>query len=1310
MTKFFVKKPYFVLVAVIIILTIGGVSLSKMQTDLMPEFEIPYIIVIATEPGASPEKVENDVTKVLESTLGTVNGVKDVSSTSANNYCMVMLSFADDTNMDSAMVRVSRALDSVVLPDECGKPNLMEISMDMMATMYASVDYKGKDIKDLSTFTTEIVQPYIERQEGVASVSVSGLVENTLEIRLNQEKIDKINDKVLSKTNTKLSDAKDDIEDAEDKIKDGKAEIEKQQKELEDTQKKTNKELADSAVKVNNAQATKAAYEATLSTLKASKTALEAEKKAYEDAKISDTYDTIDGMFQTLNSQMGDMAKLMNVEIPTSLQDAVENETKLNNFIDWMKKMGNEDSVKDISYDALKQVYDVVNTRIPQIDTELANLEIEIKANEAILETIKKEMGDLDGAESEIYSGGYSAAAGFGSGQAQLSAAKSQLEQAEEELKAAKEQLEDSRKAAVKNSNINALLSLDTLSALIYAQNFAMPAGYIDDKDDTQWLVEVGDNYDTKEEIEDMVLTKISGIGKIKVSDVADVTLVDNAGQSYSKVNGEDAVLLSIFKSSTAGTSSVSKELTKAFEEIGKDYDGLSITPMMNQGDYITDIIDSVFSSILLGAVLAIIVLILFLKAVRPTIIVAFSIPFSVLFAIIIMYFTGITINVMSLGGLCLSIGMLVDNSIVVLENIYRLRNHGISAARAAVQGTRQVAAPIVASTITTICVFLPMVYTTGTIADLLVPFAFTISYALIASLIIAITVVPTMGSVLFKKTKIQSHKLFDRICEVYGKALAFCLRVKIVPLAIAVVLFIVCVIRTFNTGLVLLDDMESDQISVSLTLEEDIDKETAYATADAVAEAIMKVDGIYKVGVLDGNATAVSGAIGGGSDNYSNFSFTILTDPDIKSTKQFRQIRKDIEANTKDIQCEELSVSSSALGAMSSLMGQGISVYVYGDDQDTLIEISQDVADMLAKIEGCENVSNGLSENSRQLHLKMNKDEIAACGLTVAQIYQEIASRITTEKKAISLNYEGTDIDVNIIDETDVLSYENLLDTKIEATTINAEGAQVTKKYKLSRFATAEEGFTVDSIRRENQSTYMTVSAEVDDDHNATLLARDLQEMIDDYEAPYGYTVEIAGNTTEVMDMVWQMLQAIALGCLLVYLVMVAQFQSLLSPFIIIFTVPLAFTGGMLGLMIFGKSISAMALMGFMILMGTVVNNGIVFVDYANQLRIKGVEKHTALVATGKTRMRPILMTAMTTILSMSVMVFSQDAGNAMQKSMAIVVSCGLLYSTLMTLFIVPVMYDILYRRQPKEIDVGDENLDDIPDETSELLAGFQE
>jgi multidrug efflux pump subunit AcrB len=353
--------------------------------------------------------------------------------------------------------------------------------------------------------------------------------------------------------------------------------------------------------------------------------------------------------------------------------------------------------------------------------------------------------------------------------------------------------------------------------------------------------------------------------------------------------------------------------------------------------------------------------------------------------------------------------------------------------------------------------------------------------------------------------------------------------------------------------------------------------------------------------------------------------------------------------------------------------------------------------------------VDDGLANADESVHLYIDRNKAASCGLTAAQILQTIAARTTNDATAITMNKDGVNLDVRLVDETEPLTYENLMDLELSVDTVNDDGETVTKTYPLSKFAEMTTGTSMDTITRENGSRYMTVTADAKEGYNATLLSRSVQDALDAYSTPEGYMVEIGGESEQVMDMVWQMLKALALGALLVYLVMVAQFQSLLSPFIILFTIPLAFTGGMIGLAAFDKSISAMSLMGFMILMGTVVNNGIVFVDYVNQLRLAGVDKRTALIATGKTRMRPILMTAMTTILSMSVMVFSRDAGNAMQKGMSIVVAAGLIYATLMTLFIVPVLYDILYRKQPKVIDVGDD-LDEIPDETSDFIEQNKE
>lgn len=789
------------------------------------------------------------------------------------------------------------------------------------------------------------------------------------------------------------------------------------------------------------------------------------------------------------------------------------------------------------------------------------------------------------------------------------------------------------------------------------------------------------------------------------MSDVADITVIDNAGESYAKIDGEVGVLLSIFKGSTASTSEVAKTCEAAMEKLEKDYEGLKVTPIMNQGDYITMFISSILQSMISGALLAVLVLVLFFKDVKPTLVVAFSIPFSVLFAILIMYFSDISINIMTLAGLGLAIGMLVDNSIVVIENIYRIRNHGISAPRAAVQGAKQVAGPIISSTLTTICVFMPMIFTSGLVAELMVPFAMTISYALTASLVVALTVVPTAGSIMLKKTKEKSYPLFERVQSVYGRLLAFCLRFKIIPLALAILLLVLCIREVMRMGITMLPEMTGEQLSITVDVPEDTEKEEAFALADEVMEAVLAVDGVETVGAMDGSSTSGMMGIGaGGEENFLHYSFSILLDEDIKDVHKIRSIAKQIEKATADTDCE-ISVSSSAMGDMTAMMGSGLSLNIYGDSTEKLLEISEDVLEIVAQIKGFENISNGQEDGAQEIHLLVHKDRAMKKGLTVAQIYSTLASRLTTEKDSVTMSVGDTDMTVQIVDETELLNTDNLLEMELEATVTGDDGTTETKTYVLGDFAEIEYGQGLASISRENQSHYITVTADTMEGYNTTLLTRELNKRLKDYDLADGYAIELGGESDQVNDMVSQMMQLMALGFLLIYLVMVAQFQSLLSPFIVLFTIPLAFTGGLLGLLAFSEQLSLMSLLGFTILMGTVVNNGIVFVDYANQLRIGGMGRREALIATGKTRMRPILMTALTTILSMSMMIFSTQAGNSMGRGMAIVVVGGLLYATLMTLFIIPVMYDIFYRKQPHQVDIGEDDLDDILDEAQDYM-----
>lgn len=1387
MIKYSVKKPFTVLVAVIIVLVIGVVSLTGMETNLLPEMDIPYMMVITTYPGASPEKVEENVTKPMESTLGTINGVKSVTSTSAENYSMVMLEFEEDTNMDSAMVKVSSGINQIEgqLPDICGTPNVMELSMDMMATMYASVSYEGKDIYDLSSFTKDTVIPYFERQEGVASVSDVGLVEKTIEVRLNKEKIDDINEQIMLLTNDKLADAKSKITDSQNTINESKTELEEKENDLATKKEDTSTQLADATLQLNQAVATKAAYESQLVSLQASKTALEGEMQIYTDKGIENSYNSMNGMFSqmqsavsTIQQQIGSMAAtpqipdtsqisdtpqeetdnvnnlaeneanevsetssesnvvantqipeqyaqvmaLDTAKMPVDIKDAIDHPEKLEYFKTALQTLqsvpgsnidaGVAATAAALNAESLKQVYDIVNTRIPQIKTELANLDIEIMAAQKVVEQVTSKMGTIDDSYKEAESGKISAAAGFGSGEAQLAAAKTALDDAQTKLDEAMENYEDSVDAALKNANLDQLLTLDSLSGIITAQNFSMPAGYIDDENDNQWLLKVGENYTSLEDLKNMVLCNIDDIGDVKLGDVSDLTIIDNSGDAYAKVNGNQGVLLSIFKGSTSGTSDVSKACNEAISDLEEKYPGLDITPLVDQGDYIKMIIESIVSSMVLGALLAITILAIFLRDIRPTLVVAFSIPFSVLFAIVIMYFTHISINMMSLAGLSLAVGMLVDNSIVVIENIYRLRHRGLESARAAVQGGKQVAGAIIASTLTTVCVFLPMVFTTGLVRQLMLPFALTISFTLIASLIVALTVVPTMGSVLLSKKVPKTQGIFTKLQDGYEKVLRFCLRFKIVPLGIAVGLLAFCIVSVMRMGITLIPDMGSDQISITVTMPEDYNKEESYQSADEVMDKVLKVDGVAFVGAMDGNSS--SGLVGGGAmggnsaDQYQTFTFYALPDEDITKTKEVNAICDAIKEQTKDMDCE-ITVSNSMMGEMDEMLGSGLEIDIYGNDLTTLTEISEDLEDMLAGVDGFENISNGQEDADEAIHLLIDKDEAMRLGITVAQIYSDISDRLTTDKSSVTLEVDDYDMDVKIVDETDNLTKENLLDMEFETEGKDDEGNTVTETHKLSDVARLDYGSGIASINRSNSERKMSVTADTKSGYNTTLLSRKVEDLLEDYEVSEGYSIEFGGETSNVTDMITQMAKLMLLAFVLIYLVMVAQFQSLLSPFIVIFTVPLAFTGGLLGLMISGKQISLMSLIGFLVLMGTVVNNGIVFVDYTNQLRIGGMTKREALVATGKTRMRPILMTALTTILAMLAMIFNQSTGGEMGQDMAIVVTGGLIYATFMTLFIIPVMYDILYRKQPKVVDVGDDSIDDVPDDAAEFIAELE-
>ena len=1340
MSKYCVKKPFTVVVAVIMVVVLGVISFLNMTTDLLPAMELPYVMVVTTYPGASPEKVETAVTAPLEAGLGTVNGVVNVTSTSSENVSMVALEFDSGANMDTAMVNLSTAVDQVkgYLPDTAQSPMLLQLSPDMLPVMIAAADMEGMDLYQLTDFADETLIPAFERQAGVASVSGTGLVEKSVEIRLDEAKIEEINTKVLASVDDTLAEAKAELDKARRELADGKAELdsgkvklEDGKTQLQDEQDKLANELGQASAQLDAAIAQAQALASQETALTASKAALEGEKEALEGyqelqsifANLESTVlAAVNSMLPSESFSFDSYAALYaawsaapdmfpGLQLPPALPNSVESAAAMpaEEFeqLKALLSMGDgSDLVSSLTQTSLQQMaamaaaHPNIEARKDQIDIELSNIATELLAAKAMAEQAKAGVEKAQAAYAQLEAGKIAAAAGFGSGAAQLASAESaleqgqqQMEQAEEQLKDAAEQFEEAREQALEQADMSKLLTKDLISNLIMAQNFAMPAGYLYQGDD-QYLLKVGDAFAGVEELENALLMHMEAgdIGDIRLSDVATVTLIDNSGESYARMNGNPAVAISIQKSSTASTSEVSKQVNAAIAQLEAQYPGLRITPLMDQGVYIQMTVESVLSNLAWGAVLAILVLALFLKDLRPTLVVAFSIPISLMFAVVLMYFSGVTLNMISLSGLALGVGMLVDNSIVVVENIYRLRGLGMPAARAAVRGAGQVAGAIAASTLTTVCVFLPIVFTEGLTRQLFVDMGLTIAYSLVASLIVALTLVPSLSATMLRTASEKPHPWFDRMMAGYEKALGFCLRFKAVPLGLAVALLALCVWHTTQMGMEFMPSMSGNQVSATLRLPEDTKRQDAYALADEAMELMQSVEGVETVGAMDGGCgAALLGMGGSGSgDKVESMSFyLVLSETAAQDSAAVARQLTDLGGRLPGC---ELEVSTSNMD-MSVLGGSGLELIVRGKEIDTLNQITQDLMDILRGVEGLEEPTNGQEDGVPQLRLVVDKDAAMRCGLTVAQIYSEISAALTTEAASTTLTVGPNDYQVTVVDERSAVNRENLMAYAFETTTQNEDGETVTETHTLSEFASLRDDLSLASVNRENQQRYMTVSAAVQEGYNTTLISRQVQPLLDEYQLPEGYTLEIGGETQTVAEAMQDLVLMILLAVVFIYLIMVAQFQSLLGPFIVMFTMPLAFTGGLGALWIAGKPLSVISMLGFLILAGVVVNNGIVFVDYANQLRLEGAEKRAALIQTGKERMRPILMTALTTILAMSTMVFSKGMGAEMAQPMALVTIGGLSYATLLTLFVVPVLYDLLYRKPLKKIDVGEDD-----------------
>lgn len=1309
LSKLSVKKPYTVLVAVVLILVLGFLSFRNMSTDLLPDMEFPYAIVMTTYPGASPEEVETAVTKPVEQAMASITNMKEVASMSNSNVSVVILEFNDNTDMNTATIDMRESLDMVSAQwdDTIGNPTIMKINPDMMPIMVAAIDYDNVDRIEVTNRAENDIIPELESVEGVASVNSSGEVAKKVEVIIQQKKLDKMNKKVKDAVEGKLDDAKEKIDKNKDKIKDGKDTLNKKQEQTAEELAKGEAKLAKSSQKMDK---TLKKINSNLKTLEANEKKMkESEKqlnqgvaqiktqKASVEATVKSLQGAKDGLVQLQTGLNGLNAQKKAIEAQIAASgETTELRTKLEAINTQLGVLQAKLTEQGISESELAgKIAEVENgltqaqnglTQINEQETKLTKSRKELKKGKKQISEAKKQLTDakaklqkgqmsVEEATQEISKQKVLAAIKLSVAEVEVSNGQNKLDEAENSLK-------DSSKTTKENTNLKNIITKSMVENILTAENFNMPAGYVTD-DDASYLVKVGEKIESEEAIEDLVICDLDldGLEPIKLSDVADIAVTNNEEDVYTMVNGNPAVAVTMEKATGFSTGDVTDRLVERFEALEESEEGLHISVLMNQGVYIDLVVDSVVQNLLVGGLFSILILFLFLWDIRPTIIVACSIPLSVVAAIVLMYFSGVTLNVISLSGLALGVGMLVDNSVVVIENVFRLRNEeGYSIREAAVTGARQVAGAILASTLTTICVFAPIIFTEGVTRQLFTDLALTLAYSLMASLVVSLTLVPAMSQGMLKRTKKHKEGIIGKIQNFYSGLLRVLLRKKTLVFLGSFVLLILFAVLAVARGTAFMPEMESPQMTMTVSVPEEekdnISEEELHDMSTEAMNRMLTIDGIETIGAMAGGGGVMSSMSGAGSDAVSMY---LLLNEDTDRTNA--EIKKEIEEKTSDMKCD-VSVNSSAMD-MSAMFGSGITIEVKGKDLDKLQSITEEMIKRIESVEGISEVTNGLEDSNQEFRITVDKKKAMEYSLTVAQVFQQINGKIKEASSATTISTDTDELDVFVSDEKDTsMDREAIRKMKIEYTDAVT---QKKKKVKLSKIASFGMADTPESINRKNQTRYMTVSATIDDEHNIGLVSSDVKETLKSYEVPAGYSLEFTGEDENINESMSQVMLMFVVGVLFMYLIMVAQFQSLLSPFIILFTIPLAFTGGFMGLFVSGSEVSVIAMIGFVMLSGIIVNNGIVLVDYINQLREDGMEKIEAIVEAGRTRLRPILMTALTTILGLIPMIVSGDSGSDMVRPMAIVTIGGLVYGTLLTLFVVPCIYAILNRKKDK-------------------------
>ncbi|MGI6144479.1 MAG: efflux RND transporter permease subunit [Clostridia bacterium] len=1012
LTDLSVRRPVTIAMIFLMVILLGVVSLNKLNPDLFPELDLPMALVMTSYQNVGPEEIENLITRPLEGTIGTVNGLKNIQSLSQQGSSLIFVEFAWGTDMNFAVTQMRDKIEliSTYFPSEADKPMIIKMDPNMMPLMVMGIS-GDSDLATLDKIATDVIQPGLEKVEGVASVSISGGVKR--EIRISA--------------------------------------------------------------------------------------------------------------------------------IPQRLQ--------------------------------------AYGVSLEQIINQLR------------LENRNASVGSI-----------------------------------EEGLK-------------------------------------------------EQMLRVVGE-FSSVQDIEDMQIPLTTG-GYVRLAELARVedTVKDNNQFVY--MNGEPCIQVAIQKQTDANTVRVSEGVKEALAKLQQDLpQNLKVNVAMDQADYIRLSLDQVKSNALSGAALAILILFLFLRNIRSTLIIGTAIPISILATFTLLYLGGLTLNIITLGGLALGVGMMVDNAIVVLENIYRYRQEGHSRSEAAKKATDEIGLAVTASTLTTIVVFVPIVYVEGLASQVFRPMALTVAFALLASLFVAITLVPMLSSKILKVESREAKRgFFSKIFQgwsrllvgldqLYRRVLAWAIRHRKTVVVSTLLLFIVSIAVIPFVGMEFMPKQDTGQYSVNITLPNG----TAVQETERVTKLVQKYIeelpehewAIYAIGV-SGDMIST-----GGTTEKATISGKLKDKSE--RVRHIDQVMDELRVKCAGIPGAEIEIAS--MDVMTTGQ-QSISIGLSGDNLEVLKIFAETVAERVRSIEGTREVTTSFEEGRPEIHLKLQREKAEQYGISTTQLSSLLATAISGTT-ATQYHEGGEEIDVRVVIDQEYSKNINNLESLMVA---SPTGALV----PLRDVAVIETVKGPTQIIRDNQSRWVSVTGEISG-RPLNVVMQDIQTVLSDLPIPAGVQLEFGGANKEMIEAFQDLSLALILAIILVYMVLASQFEGLLYPFIIMFSIPPTLIGVVFSLLFTGRTLNITSFIGIIMLAGIVVNNAIVLVDYINTLRRRdGMLREEAILKAGPTRLRPILMTSLTTILALIPLCLGIGEGAELSAPMATVVAGGLAFSTLITLVLVPCMYIIM-------------------------------